>query len=130
MRNVRIAICQQKEKSFKEKHQTNNKYFLLLCKTKSYFLTQSKDSISKYKQSMVVYKFICCCDNNYVGMTSRQLGKRIKEHVPKSIEDFCKMTNKENKSVRVVNASQRSAIAEHLVNNSDCASNYNLNRFY
>ena len=62
-------------------------------------------------------------------MTSRQLGKRIKEHVPKSIEDFCKMTNKENKSVRVVNASQRSAIAEHLVNNSDCASNYNLNRY-
>ena len=29
------------------------------------------------------------------------------------------MSNKENKSVRVVNASKRSAIAEHLVNNSD-----------
>ena len=62
-------------------------------------------------------------------MTSRQFGKRIKEHVPKSIQEFCKMSNKENKSVRVVNASKRSAIAEHLVNNSNCASNYNLNRF-
>ena len=29
----------------------------------------------------------------------------------------------------MVNASKRSAIAEHLVNNSNCASNYNLNRF-
>ena len=55
-------------------------------------------------------------------MTSRQFGKRIKEHVPKNIEDFCKMSNKENKSVRVVNASKSSAIAEHLVNNSNCAS--------
>ena len=62
-------------------------------------------------------------------MTSRQLGKRIKEHVQKSIEIFCKMSNKENKSVRVVNASKRSAIEEHLVNNSNFASNYNLKRF-
>ena len=62
-------------------------------------------------------------------MTSRQFGKRIKEHVPKSIEEFCKMSDKENKTVRMVNASKRSAIAEHLINNSNCASNYNLDRF-
>ena len=29
----------------------------------------------------------------------------------------------------MVYASKRSAIAEHLVNNSNCESNYNLNRF-
>ena len=29
----------------------------------------------------------------------------------------------------MVNASKRSANTEHLVNNSDCASNYNLKRF-
>ena len=39
------------------------------------------------------------------------------------------MSNKENKSVRVVNASKRSAIAEHLINNGNFASNYNLIRF-
>ena len=61
-------------------------------------------------------------------MTSRQFGKIIKEHVPKSIEKFCKMSNKENKSVRVVNAPKRSAIAEPFVNKSNCASIYNLNR--
>ena len=39
------------------------------------------------------------------------------------------MSTKENKSVRVVNASKWSAIAEHLINNTNCASNYNMNRF-
>ena len=62
-------------------------------------------------------------------MTSKQFGKRIKEHIPKSIDEFCMMSNKKSKSIRVVNATKRSAIAEHLVNNLDCASNYNLKRF-
>ena len=62
-------------------------------------------------------------------MTSRQFGKRIKEHVPKSIEEFCKTSNKETKSIRVLNASKRSSIAEHLVKNPDCSNNYSLGRF-
>ena len=37
--------------------------------------------------------------------------------------------NKKTKSVRVINASKRSAIAEHLVNNLDSASNYSLKIF-
>ena len=49
-------------------------------------------------------------------MTSKQFGKRIKEHILKSIDEFCKTSDKENKSVKVVNASKISAIAEHLVN--------------
>ena len=56
-------------------------------------------------------------------MTARQLGKRIKKHILKSIEEFCKMSNKENKSIKVKNALKRSAIT---VNNIDCVSNYNL----
>ena len=62
-------------------------------------------------------------------MTSRQFSKRIKEHVPKVIEEFCKTNKKENKTVKVVNASKRSANAEHFINNSSCALNYNLNSF-
>ena len=41
---------------------------------------------------------------------------------------FC-MSNTKTKPIRVINASKRSANAEHLVNNLDCASNYNLKRF-
>ena len=37
-------------------------------------------------------------------MTSRKFGKRMKENIPKSIDKFCKIGNKENKSIRVVNA--------------------------
>ena len=47
--------------------------------------------------------------------TLRQFGKRIKEHVSKSIDEFLKTSNKENKSIRLINASKRSAIAEHLL---------------
>ena len=43
--------------------------------------------------------------------------------------NFSKMSNKENKSKRVLNVSKRFAIAENLVNNPDCASNYNFKRF-
>ena len=39
------------------------------------------------------------------------------------------MSNKENKSKIVVNVSERSDIAEYLVNNPDCANNYSLKRF-
>ena len=39
------------------------------------------------------------------------------------------MSNKKTKSIRVINASKRSAIAEHLINNLEYVSNYNLKRF-
>ena len=78
---------------------------------------------------MVFYQFNFFCEDSYVGMTPRQFCKRINKNVPKSIERFCKMSIKEIKSVGVVNASKRSATAEHLVNNINCASNYNLKRF-
>ena len=73
---------------------------------------------------MVVYKFNCFCKDSYGRMTFRQFCKRFKEHISKSIDEFCKISNLENESIRVVNASKRSAIAEHLVNNIGCASNY------
>ena len=61
-------------------------------------------------------------------MTSRQFGIRIKEHISECIDEFC-MSNKKSKSARVVNATKWFAIAEHLVNNLDCAGSYNLKRF-
>ena len=39
------------------------------------------------------------------------------------------MSKKKTNSIRVLNASKRSAIVEHLVNKLYCASNYNLKRF-
>ena len=101
---------------------------ILIFTSKPMFRPGGKDPLAEFKQSMVVYKFNCFCEASYVGMTSRQFGKRIKEHIPKSIDEFCK-SNEKTKSIRVINASKRFAISEHLVNNLDCASNYNLKRF-
>ena len=62
-------------------------------------------------------------------MTSRQFVKRIKQNIPKGIDALFEMSNKENKFIRVVKGSKKSAIAEHLVNDSDFASSYNLKKF-
>ncbi len=81
---------------------------------------------------MVIYQFNCYCENSYIGLTTRQLKKRVKEHVPACIDKFLKISEekeKENKSVKVMNAVKRSAVAEHLVFNQKCAENYNLEKF-
>ena len=33
--------------------------------------------------SNVIYKFVWCRDNSYVGRTFKRLGSRIRKHVPK-----------------------------------------------
>ena len=54
---------------------------------------------------------------------------KIKEHVPKSVDNFYISKKKNDIPVKVLNVSKRSPIAEHLVNNSTCANTYNLNKF-
>ena len=72
---------------------------------------------------MAVNQLNFFCEESYVDMTSRKFSKRIKEHIPESIDKFCKMSIKKKKSIRVVKALKISPIAEHLVDNSDCESN-------
>ena len=78
---------------------------------------------------MVTYQFNCCCKASYTGLSTRHLKKRIKEHVPNSVDNFCSSENKNDIPVKVLNSFKRSSIAEHLVNNSTCANSYNLNKF-
>ena len=77
---------------------------------------------------MVIYQYSCCCKASYIGLTTRHLRKRIKEHVPKSVENFCFSDKKDDIPVKAINAFKRSSIAEHLVNNSTCANSYSLNQ--
>ena len=62
-------------------------------------------------------------------MTTRLLRKRIKEHVPKSVEHFSYSKKENGIPINVLNASKRSSIIENLVNNSTCKSSYNLTKF-
>ena len=78
---------------------------------------------------MVVYQFDWFYEASYVGMTSRQFNERKKDHIPKSINEFYKIGSKECKFEIVVNASKKSSVAENLVNNCYCASNYSFRDF-
>ena len=49
-------------------------------------------------------------------------GKWIKQHILKSVDEFCQTSNQVNKPVRVVSASKRFAVARHLNSNHECAS--------
>ena len=55
--------------------------------------------------------------------------KRIKEHVPKSVDSFCCLDKRDDLPAKVLNEFKRSSISRHLLNNPTCAKNYNINRF-
>ena len=59
---------------------------------------------------MVIYQFECYCDNSYISPTSRQLNKRVKEHIPTLVEKFLRISEKEKekKSAKILNAVKRS----------------------
>ena len=73
-----------------------------------------------------MYHQKCYFDNSYIGRTTRQLNKRVKEHIPAYIEKFLNLPEKEKdkNSNKIMNAIKRSATAEHLVNNQICAENF------
>ena len=41
-------------------------------------------------ENSVVYEYSCHCDSRYVGRTSQQLQDRIKQHVPKWLQQQAK----------------------------------------
>ena len=49
----------------------------------------SKEVLSIVAKSNAIYKFVCCCDNNYVGRTTTQrLGSSIRQYVIKYAMDL------------------------------------------
>jgi hypothetical protein len=60
-----------------------------------------KDPVDSIAKSNLIYGFTCSCGSSYAGRTSRQLGKRINEHIPKWLL-----------STRV--GTSRTAITKHL----------------
>ena len=58
----------------------------------------------------------------------RHLKTKLNEHKPKCILKFIDKKTK-TKTKTVVNATKRSLIAEHFINNTNCANNYDSSRF-
>ena len=67
-------------------------------------------------------------EKSYIEQTSRHLKTRLNEHIPKCKIKFI-IENTNNKINAVVNATKRSSIEEHLINNTDCVNNCDLSRF-
>ena len=45
-------------------------------------IAQAKDKLPNCATSMCIYKFSCSCGESYIGRTTRQLNKRVTEHLP------------------------------------------------
>ena len=78
-------------------------------------------------KSSVVYEYSCHCDSRYVGQTSQRLQDRIKQHVPKWLQQQVKRPTRSQPGrsckLKCNNPDCDSAIRQQ------CAANYNDKRF-
>ena len=95
--------------------------------------TSRKDVLPALQTSSVIYECKCHCDSRYVGRTSQRLQNRIKQHIPKWLQQITGAT-KRTQQGRACKQSQAtpecdSAIGQHLSENAQCAANYNEDQF-
>ena len=93
--------------------------------TRKMLPTICKDVVPTKQQSMVIYKYMCRCDCQYVSRTSQRLQDRIKQHIPKAIRNQAQP----DCALFQSNHTSTSAIGQHLLNNEKCVSYYNDNQF-
>ena len=72
--------------------------------------------------SSLVYSFRCVCGLQCIRRTNQCLDLRIKQSVPTKIRQG-------NYFADWISNTYRSSIAEHLINNCNCASSYNVDLF-
>ena len=53
--------------------------------TRTAFNSTHKDKLPIFKQSMLIYRFVCQCSSTYIGRTCQRLEVRIRQHVPRVI---------------------------------------------
>ena len=74
-------------------------------------------------------EYSCHCDSRYVGQTSQQLQDRIKQHVPKWLQQQVKHPTRSQPGrsckLKCNNPDCDSAVGQHLLDNEQCAANYN-----
>ena len=92
-----------------------------------------RDILPTTQKSFVIYECMCQWDSRYVGQTSQRLQDRIKQHIPQWLRQqstrprrsqahrLCKRKN--------TKPDCDSAIGQHLLENDQCALNYDHKRF-
>ena len=94
-----------------------------------------KDVLPSHHYSNVIYQFLCHCNSQCVGHTSQQLEERIKQHIPRSITNPCASANHQSLSCSCKNNTRpqqfhKSAIGQHLLDNTQCALYYSNKKFF
>ena len=92
-----------------------------------------KDVLPTALKSSVIYEYSCHCDSRYVGRKSQRLQDKIKQHVPKWLQQQAKRPTRSQPSrtckPKRNNPDCDSAVGQPLLDNKQCAANYNYKRF-
>ena len=105
-----------------------------------------KDVLPAKQRSMVIYEYVCHCDNWYVGCTTQRLQERVKQHVPKAKRQKTTATQEQGthrsqptrtqpkrkskaKSKTQYESESDSAIGQRLLESNHYARNYSDSRF-
>ena len=88
-----------------------------------------KDVLPITLKSSVIYEYSCHCDSRYVVRTLQRLQDRIKQDVPKWLQQQAKRPtqSQHGRSCKLKrnNPDCDSAIRQHLLDNEQCVANYN-----
>ena len=92
-----------------------------------------KDVLPTIQKSFVTYEYKCHCDSRYEGRTSQRLQNRIRQHVPQwlRLQLTRPRRSQPHRSCKRNDTKLDcdSAIDQHLLENDQCALNYDNKRF-
>ena len=92
-----------------------------------------KDVLPTIQKRLVIYEYKCLCDSRYVGRSSQRLQDRIKQHVPQWLRQqlIRPRRSQPHRSCKRNNTKSDCdfATGQHLLDNDQCALNYDNKRF-
>ena len=81
------------------------------------FNSTNKNKLPIFKQSILIFRFVCRCSSTYIGRTCQRLEVRIRQHIPRVILSKGRRTSGHSQTMD-------SAIGEHLLKINSCRTNY------
>ena len=85
------------------------------------FNSTQKDKLPIFKQSNLIYKFVCRCSSAYIGRTGQRLEVRVRQHIPRVLLSG-RLTSGHSQAIDL-------AIGDHLLTINSCRTSYEDNCF-
>ena len=100
----------------------------VIFKSSRMLTPKGKDPVSIEDNSCVLYTFEWCCKNSYIEQTSRNLRTRIKELIPKCVENYIK-TGSETTNTAIKKRNENIIHCKTLINSPNCGNKYDKTKF-